>query len=390
MMVALPFYVYQQTGSTLASAAMFAAFYLPSVLLGSVAGVFADRWDRKRILVVTSLMQCAVMLLLLLVQSQDWLWLVYVVLFVETCISMFFQPAESALLPRLVDEEQLVTANTLNALNNNIARLVGPPIGGLLIAAFGLSSVALVDSVSFLVAAILIWLMVGSDFCTGEPHEDERPTPMYVGVWREWLEGLSLVRRDHLVAALFTVAAVTSFGGCMFDPLISPWVQSILHGDALVQGWLATAGAIGGLLGGMLLGRFSRRTQPVQLFAFSCITAGALLLVMYNLTWIPAVLTLSLVKSVPLVGSGVALTTLFQTSVPDKYLGRVSGSVNTTIALVGLVSLGLAGVLGEMVGIVPMLSVAAGITALAGMLALVLLPARSDTLHTSASISDGN
>ena len=176
----------------------------------------------------------------------------------------------------------------------------------------------------------------------------------------------------------------------MFDPLISPWVQSVLHGDALVQGWLATAGAIGGLLGGLLLGRFSQGVRPAQLFAFSCITAGALLLVMYNLTWIPAVLTLSLVKSVPLVGSGVALTTLFQTSVPDKYLGRVSGSVNTTIALVGLVSLGLAGVLGEMVGIVPMLSVAAGITALAGMLALVLLPARSDTLHTSASISDGN
>ena len=69
MMTALPFYVYQQTSSTLATAALFTAAYLPMVLLGSVAGVFVDRWDRKRIMVLTNLIQTVVMLLLLLVRS---------------------------------------------------------------------------------------------------------------------------------------------------------------------------------------------------------------------------------------------------------------------------------------------------------------------------------
>src|SRR3954447_24588931 len=79
MLVALPFYVYQQTGSTLGTAALFTASYLPMVLFGSVAGVFVDRWDRKRIMIVTNLIQACVMLPLLLVRSSAWIWLIYLV-----------------------------------------------------------------------------------------------------------------------------------------------------------------------------------------------------------------------------------------------------------------------------------------------------------------------
>nr|MDQ3328987.1 MFS transporter [Chloroflexota bacterium] len=95
MRIALPVYVYQQTGSTLATAGMAATYYLPAVVLGSVAGVFADRWDRRQIMVAANLIQATVMLLLLLVRSDGWLWLVYVVSLVDTSVATFFQPAES-------------------------------------------------------------------------------------------------------------------------------------------------------------------------------------------------------------------------------------------------------------------------------------------------------
>ncbi len=141
-----------------------------------------------------------------------------------------------------------------------------------------------------------------------------------------------------------------------------------------MNGWLATAGALGGLLGGVLLGRWGSSLKPGPLFGYSCVVAGGMLLVMYNLTSLPVILGLALLKSVPLVGCGVGLDTLFQTGVPDRYRGRVYGALSTTNALLGLVALGLAGFLGESVGIVPMLSLAAGITIFAGGLALVLLP----------------
>jgi len=146
LMTALPFYIYQQTGSTLAMAGMFGAFYLPGFLFGSVAGVFVDRWNRKRILVVTNVIQSGVMLLLLAVQSSAWLWLVLLVTFTQMTLAMFTMPAEGALLPSLVDEDHLVAANALTGLGNTIARLVGPLLGGIVIGFFGLTSVVLIDS----------------------------------------------------------------------------------------------------------------------------------------------------------------------------------------------------------------------------------------------------
>ncbi len=375
LLTALPFYVYQQTGSTLATAAMFAAAYVPMVLLGSVAGVFVDRWNRQRLMVNTSLLQAAVIALLLLVHSTTWFWLAYVIFFIETCLAMFFQPAESALLPQLVEPDQLVAANGLNALNNNIARLIGPPIGGVVLGLFGLPVVALLDSATFLIAALLLALMRIAPPAVARPERAARSTESSVAdVWREWIDGMRFMGQNRIVLMLLVVAGVTSFGGAMFDPLIDPWVLSVLGRGPDVVGWLSTAGAVGGLIGGALLSRFGKHIRPIVLLGIGNMLAGLLLLLLYNVSLLQAVLALALVKSLPLVASSAGLETLFQISVADTHRGRVFGAVNTTNAVLGLLALGIAGLYGELFGIVPILSVAAGLTILSGVLALVLLP----------------
>jgi MFS family permease len=375
MMTALPFYVYQQTGATLATAALFAAAYLPMVLLGSVAGVFVDRWDRKRIMVLTNLIQTVVMLLLLLVRSSTWLWLVLLIAFVETSVTMFFSPAERALLPRLVGEDHLVPANSLTGLNDNIARLAGPPVGGALLGFFGLDSVAIVDSASFLIAAVLISLIsVSSRPSREQAAVADAVVSSWLRVWREWLDGLTVVRHDHLIAALFVVLGVTSLGGTIIDPLYAPFVRSVLHGGAAALGWLSTSGALGGLLGGLIVGQLGRKVRPRHLIGVGTVVVGVLMLVMYHQTSLPAVMVLGFVMAMPVVGAGIGSSTLLQTGAPDAYRGRVFGALNTTAALVGLAGVGLAGIFGDILGIVPMLSVAGGITLLAGVIALVILP----------------
>jgi RNA polymerase sigma factor (sigma-70 family) len=300
MMTALPFYVYQQTGATLATAALFTAAYLPMVLLGSVAGVFVDRWDRKRIMVLTNLIQTVIMLLLLLVRSSTWLWLVLLVAFVETSVAMFFGPAEKALLPRLVGEDQLIPANALAGLNDNIARLAGPPIGGALIGFFGLDSVAIVDSASFLIAAVLISLIsVSSRPPKDQVDVTDAVVSSWLRVWREWLDGLKVVRRDRLIAALFVVLAVTSLGGTIIDPLYAPFVRSVLHGGAAALGWLSTTGALGGLLGGLIVGQLGRKVSPRHLTGVSTVVVGMLMLVMYNQTSLPLVIPCLATRSAP-------------------------------------------------------------------------------------------
>jgi MFS family permease len=130
--IALPFYVYEISGSTLATGAMFMAETLPRVLLGTMAGVFVDRWDRRLTMIVADVLRAALLLLLLLVRTVDQLWIVYLVAFAEAAISQFFNPAVSALLPRLVDEKQLLRANSLNAATGEAVRLSAPALGGML------------------------------------------------------------------------------------------------------------------------------------------------------------------------------------------------------------------------------------------------------------------
>lgn len=140
---------------------MFLARMLPSVLLGSVAGVFVDRWDRRRTMILTNLLMALSMLPLLAVPSTEWVWALYAVAFTESSIAAFFRPAENSLLPRLVGGQDLMVANSLNVLNNNLARLAGPALGGLAAGLLGLGGVALLNVASYLVSAVMVSLITG-------------------------------------------------------------------------------------------------------------------------------------------------------------------------------------------------------------------------------------
>src|SRR5579883_2694751 len=150
LFIALPFSIYTLTGSTLATGVMFILQTIPSLCLGSLAGVFVDRWSRKYTMLITNVIQACVLMLLFLVRSPQWIWVVYVFAFIENTVSQFFIPAKTAIIPQLVDEAHLLAANSLNSTSQELTRLVGPLIGGLLFGLFGLKSVIIVDAFSFL------------------------------------------------------------------------------------------------------------------------------------------------------------------------------------------------------------------------------------------------
>ena len=109
--IGLVYHVFVLTNSTVVSAILMLSSFVPQLLLGSVAGVFVDRWDRRRTMVVTNLLLAVGLLPLLLVRDASRVWIVFIVLFFESSVAQFFVPAEQALLPRLVSDDRLVTAN---------------------------------------------------------------------------------------------------------------------------------------------------------------------------------------------------------------------------------------------------------------------------------------
>src|SRR5215510_5074984 len=154
--IGLVYHVFVLTNSTLVSAILMLSSFVPQLLLGSVAGVFVDRWDRRRTMVVTNVLLAVGLLPLLLVHDASRVWIAFAVLFYEATVAQFFVPAEQALLPRLVPDDRLVTANALNSQTRDMSRLVGSAVGGVVAATGGLIGVTLVDAASFLICAGLI------------------------------------------------------------------------------------------------------------------------------------------------------------------------------------------------------------------------------------------
>ncbi|HEX6709787.1 MAG TPA: MFS transporter [Rubrobacter sp.] len=372
MFAALPFYAFEQTGSAFASGAVLTALTLPGLLIGTVAGVFVDRWDRKRTMVTANLLQVLVMLPLLLVRHGESLWLVYVVAFVMASVWQFVTPAENAMLPSLVGSDRLMVANSLNAFNDNLARIAGPALGGLMIAVGGLGGVALLNGATFLLAAVLIALIR----LPGRKDADESVDALpggFISVWREWIEGLKLVSGGRRVAVLFIILGTAMLADSVLSALIAPFVGGVLGAPASLFGLLLTLRGVGGLIGGVLLGYIAGRMRTETILTVSLISVGAGTLVLAGVPHASVSMACAVAIGVPAVGWIASQQTLLQKSVADEYLGRVFGAFSATMALMLLVGSLSAGALADLAGIVPLLIVSAFMYCAAGVLAVLLL-----------------
>jgi predicted MFS family arabinose efflux permease len=370
------------------TATVFLVGLLPSLVVGPLAGVLVDRWDRRRTLVAVSLAQAAFLLPLLAVDGPDRLWVVYLVIAVEAALGQLNDPARNALVPSLVTGDDLVSANALIALTSNLARLVGSPLGGVLVEVAGLPGLVVADAASFLLGAALIAL-VRSDAGTSraggaDPAPDvvhsPRPVPRRAGVVREWVDGLRVTLGDRGLRWGLAVNGLAGVAQGIFTVLFVLFVTRVLGGDGADVGLLRGVQAIGGLLGGVLVVGLATRLEAGRLLGVSLLVFAAIDLAIWNgplLTtadWL--YLALFVAAGIPGVGVLTGLTSLVQERTAEAYLGRVFatylGSFN------GLMALGmlLAGLLGDTLGVVAVLNAQAGLGLLAGLIAVATLGRR--------------
>jgi predicted MFS family arabinose efflux permease len=379
---ALPFYVYQMTGSALASGGTFMAEVLPMLLFGSVAGVFADRWNRKRTLVAADLIRAGLVALLVFVRSPEWIPLIYVVGFLMSTVGQFASTSFSAFMPRLVDPDQLGPANSAFSITNNLGRMIGPGVGGILMASVGLGAVVLADAISFLISGLLVYLIATS--AIPEAVQAAEGSAL-ARVGREWLGGLRIVVGARWIAVLLTAMGIATFGDSILTVLIAPFVSQVLGGDASLFGLVLTLRGLGGLVGGLMIGEISRHLAPQRLIGFSAIALGVILLAVVVLASVPATLALIVVAGPAVIGFYVGAYTMLQGGVSDQFRGRVFGVYATVNALTLLLGMTLAGTLGDLVGIVSMLAVGALLYMLAGATALGFLrPAPAPAVEVAA------
>ena len=363
LFVGLPYEIYRLTGSTLAMAGMSLAFLIPNILLGSVAGVYVDRWDRRRLMIAVNLVQALIILPLLLV-GQLGLWVIYLVLVLESSVSQLFQPAKVALMPSLLTggRDELLTANALSGVGQHLSRLIGPAVGGVIVATGGLSAVAVIDSASFVASAALLSLIRARP---STKHPSDSLEHAALSAWRrlahEWREGLRVVWHQPVLRALLVFATIVAIGEGLTITLFVVWTKDALHSDATGYGWILSTQAIGGLAGALVIARLGARLRPLPLLIGSALAFGAIDLVLFTYPvvypYIGPALVMLVIVGVPGAGLGAATTTLQQSETQDSHRGRVVGAIGAVAGVGALVGSVAAGILGEFLPVVLLLVV---------------------------------
>lgn len=392
MSIAMPLHVYRLTDSTLTTAVALAAYFVPRVLLGSVAGVFVDRWDRKRTMVIVDLARALVLVSLLIAPNN--LGLLFAVAALLGTLGPFFAPAEGALLPKLVGEDKLVAANALNALNDNLGMLIGPALGALLYSEVGIGGAALANALAYAASAVLINLIRAD----ARPERDAAASiggSAWTRMLGDWRAGLGLVRRDRALSVLFVSCSLAGVAEGVFLTLgLSPLVLDVLGGTPAQVGWLGTAQAIGGLIAGVILVRAGRRIATRWLLGGGMTGLGLADFMAFNSFRVaslgtPAVgvaMGWMVVAGFPAVASGAGRQVLVQEQTTDAYRGRVFGALGSMQGIAMLAGLALGGVLGDTVGLVPVLSASALVRVLGGVIALIFLPRHDSRPHAAATV----
>ncbi|MDO5494732.1 MAG: MFS transporter [bacterium] len=387
MFVALPIMVYERTSSPLATALTVLGGAVPPVLIGQVAGVVGDRYDRRRVMILTSTLMSVLTLGYLAVAEGPWWWLALLNLIISS-VGQFIGPAEHALLPELVEEARLGEAASLNALNNNLARLIGPALGGVLFAQAGWSAAVLLNSGTYLLAAALV-----SGVTRNRPHAIPPAATATRSLRLEWLEGVANAwRTPHLRSLLFLLALVM-FGEGFVSALLAPLVTELI-GTAQTLGWILSAQAVGGIVGALWATKVADRHNPVRLLGWAALSAGLLLVITFNYAlfypqaW-PAVLLTGL-AGVPFAVFAAAQLQALQLLTSPGLRGRTFALAWGLNGLTQLVGITLAGLAAERWGVLVINVDAAGYL-LAGIVALLITQSRSGTpasKHPRASDPD--
>lgn len=312
------------TGSATAVAWLTITQFLPTAVIGPIAGVVVDRVDRKRLMVGMDVLRGLVVLGLLFVRHRDQVWLIYVIMALTVGAAAFFEPARTATIPNVTTKDELMEAAALSSATWSAMLAIGAGVGGLAMALFGRDGAFILNGLSFFVSAIFISRTQFRDPPRGGPRATNLAA--LTGV-TELLEGFRYVRSRSHVAALMSVKAGWGLAGgillllAIFGERVFPVAGSAAAGIGIMYG----ARGIGAGLGPILL-RWILGTDPAKLRR-AIGPAYFIVGVFYMLLgWAPNLAIAALCVLCAHLGGSILWTfstVLLQIEVPDQFRGRV-------------------------------------------------------------------
>lgn len=314
--IALGWFVFHLTHSPFQVGLLAFLRFVPFTILSLPAGVLADKFDNRRTLMVTQASSMVFAGLLAALPLSGWspLWAIYALAGLGGIATVFDAPNRHALTMQLVGRDGLPNAVALNASLFNLARVVGPALGGVLIGAFGAGICFALNSATFLAVLGALALMRPSELYAPERRESPR-------LLRGMRQGLGYVRRTPAVRLILLMTMVVSTVGFNFNVLIPVLAGKTLHGSALVFGALGASFGLGALGGALLSASMARTSRRMLLLGAAGFSSALLVLAPIAVVWAAAVLLF--LTGFFFVSWTANSQSVLQLTAPDHLRGRV-------------------------------------------------------------------
>jgi MFS family permease len=359
------------SGSGTAVSYLFLARFLPLFLFAPLAGVLADRYDRRKIMIYSNLVQAAVVLGFLFVRQAGDLWLLYLLLVIQFALAALFVPARTAVIPNIVARRELVTANALDSLTWSVMLAVGALLGGLATAALGIQAAFVLNAVAYAGSTLLL-ARIALPARAGEATVEKLVTP---GGWFNFMDGLRYLRGERVILGLALIKAGGSLAWGAINVLEVTFAHRVFPlagGGEATLGLIYMISGIGTGVGPLLLRRWlgdaPRQMRWAILVGLFLMTAG-----LAGLALAPTLAWFSVATLVRTLGTGalwVFSAALLQLAVPDRVRGRVFAFEFAVLTLTQSVSIYWAGFAIDRIGLTltqttwSMAAVAVGVAAL--------------------------
>lgn len=321
--LALGIYVYNQTGEAtpLALVALFS--FLPQALISSVAGVLADRWDRRYVMVLSDAGQVLGTLVLLgmFLTGNFSLPLLYAITLIQAVFGVFQYPAFQASVTMLVPDSQLDRANAIQQLTGPVAGVIAPAIAGVLYSAVGVEGVILFDIVTFTAAVIVVMLIR-----IPRPEQTEVGKAMQGSFLKETLGGFRFLLERRTLFAVMLVMSMVNFLFSGATILFTPYLLARTNSEA-TMGLLLAILDLGAIVGAVAIGVLGSGKYRIHVVMLG-IMFGSVLLSLIGISRTPLTLGITLfAMTLPMPAVNAIFMSIMQTKTPPDIQGRVFASI---------------------------------------------------------------
>lgn len=341
----------------------------PILLIGLQAGVWVDRLRRRPILIVADVLRAV----LLLSVPAVWFWgtlhieYLYIVVFLVGTLSVFFEIAHQALLPSLVQKEQLLEGNAKLEAGSNIAEIVAPGAGGLFVQILSAPIAVFLDALTFLLSAFFL-LKIDA------PESAPPPVEQRQHMLHDIREGFQIIFGNPVLRALSGSLALSRLFGSFYGAVYTIYLIRTLHLSPALMGLTVGAGGAGALVGSVLCDRFIKR-WPIGRVLLGTAVACVVISPLIPLAGGPPLVAFGIVMIAQFIGDfagsiyAISERSLRQMAVPGNLLGRANTTAHVLVGGMSTVGMLSGGMLGQMIGLRPTV----WLTTLGSVFALVWL-----------------